>query len=254
VTPLLLVHGGGCGAWCWERMLPHLESGAVAVDLPPRTVRGRKATEADVPELSTLTLADFATSVLADADAAGYERFVLVGHSLGGLTISEVARRVPDRVAALVYVSCMVPPEGGSSVDALPDGVREYARTALAEAMAGGPNPIGGLDDLMAREMFCNDMDEEQTRFVLDYIGTEVAAVMAEAISRQGVPPTTPKTYVKLLRDQSLPPNHQDILIANLQASPGGSVDVVELDAGHMAMVSRPRELAEILDRVAKAA
>ena len=57
--------------------------------------------------------------MLADVDAAGYDRFVLVGHSMAGLTIPEVARRAPERVAHLVFLSCSVPPEGGSIVDIL---------------------------------------------------------------------------------------------------------------------------------------
>ena len=46
----------------------------------------------------------------------------------------------------------------------------------------------------------------------------------------------------------------QDAQIANLEASPGGTVAVIELDSGHNAMISRPRELAEILDGIAAGA
>jgi len=41
----------------------------------------------------TIGVDDFASSAIADIDAAGLDRFVLVGHSMGGLTIAEVARR-----------------------------------------------------------------------------------------------------------------------------------------------------------------
>ena len=52
-------------------------------------------------------------------------------------------------------------------------------------------------------------------------------------------------------RDQSLPPDTQTTMIANLAASPGGDLAVVELDSGHNVMVSHPRELAEVLNRIA---
>src|SRR5919198_547665 len=71
------------------------------------------------------------------------ERFVLVGHSMGGLTISEIAGRVPDRIEHLVYVSCMVPPEGESAIDALPEDLRDMTREAVEEARRGGANPNG---------------------------------------------------------------------------------------------------------------
>jgi hypothetical protein len=93
-------------------------------------------------------------------------------------------------------------------------------------------------------------MDEAQTRFVLDRLGNEAVRVIGEQVSRAGIPPELPKTFVKLSRDQSLPPPVQDQLIRNLEASPGGTVDVVELDAGHDAMISRPDALASVLNRI----
>jgi pimeloyl-ACP methyl ester carboxylesterase len=231
-------------------LLPFLDGDALAVDLPPKSVRGGPRRLEPVPELLTLTVADFADSVLRDVDAAGFERFVLVGHSMGGLTISEVAGRVPDRVEHLVYVSCMLPPEGSSAIEALPEDLRARTREAVEEARQGGDNPIGGLDEQTTRTMFCNDMDEQHTRFVLDRTGTEAAGILAEPVSRVGIRPELPKTFVKLLRDQSLPPDTQDMLIEHLRDSPGGEVDVVTIDAGHDVMISQPKELADVLNRL----
>jgi pimeloyl-ACP methyl ester carboxylesterase len=253
-APIVLVHGGAHGAWCWEPLLPFLDGDALAVDLPPKSARGGSRRLEPVPELRTLTIGDFADSVLDDIDRAGFERFVLVGHSMGGLTISEVARRVPDRVVHLVYVSCMVPPDGSSAIEALPEGLRDMTRQAVEDARHGGDNPIGGLDEQTTRLMFCNDMDEEQTRFVLDRTGAEAAVILAEPASRAGIPAELPKTFVKLLRDQSLPPDHQDVLVQNLRDSPGGEVDVVTIDSGHDVMISRPKELADVLNGIAATA
>jgi pimeloyl-ACP methyl ester carboxylesterase len=250
-APFVFVHGGAHGAWCWEPLLPFVDGDALAVDLPPKSVRGGPGRLESLPELRTLTVDDFADSVLQDVDAAGIDRFVLVGHSMGGLTISEVARRVPGRVEHLVYVSCMVPPEGGSAIEALPGDLQDMTRQAVEDARHGGANPIGGLDEQTTRSMFCNDMDEEQARFVLDRAGTEAAVVLAEPVTRTGIPPGLPKTFVKLLQDQSLPPDHQDVLVQNLRDSPGGDVDVVTIDSGHDVMISRPRELADVLNAIA---
>jgi pimeloyl-ACP methyl ester carboxylesterase len=249
-APLVFVHGGAHGAWCWEPLLPFVDRDALAIDLPPKSVRGGPGRLESLPELRTLTIGDFADSLVQDVDAAGFERFVLVGHSMGGLTISEVAGRMPDRVQHLVYVSCMVPPEGASAIEALPEDLQAMTRDAVEEARRGGANPIGGLDEETTRLMFCNDMDEEQTRFVLDRTGTEAAVVLAEPVTRTRVPPELPKTFVKLLQDQSLPPEHQDVLVQNLRDSPGGDVDVVTIDAGHDVMISRPKELADVLNRI----
>jgi pimeloyl-ACP methyl ester carboxylesterase len=251
--PLVLVHGGGHGAWCWERMLPLLTTRDVlAVDLPPVEVRTQATRFAESPALFELTIDDFASATLAAADARGFERFVLVGHSLAGLTLAAVAARAPERVSRLVFVSATVPPEGGCVFDALPPELRDMSQQAFDQSMAAGSFDLGrALPEPMLREMFCNDMDEQQVQFVLEHFGNEAIGVLGEPVSRKGIPADLPKTYVKLLRDQSLPPALQDELIANLEQSPGGHVDVVELDTGHDVMVSNPAALAPVLDRLA---
>jgi pimeloyl-ACP methyl ester carboxylesterase len=54
-------------------------------------------------------------AVIDSADQAGFEQFALVGHSLGGVTITETAWRHPERVAQLVYVGALAPAPGASA-------------------------------------------------------------------------------------------------------------------------------------------
>jgi len=247
--PRVLVHGGAHGAWCWKRLRPHLHTPALAVDLPPTVIRGAPHV-APPPDTARLGLDDFADAVLAAADRAGYDRFVLVGHSLGGLTIAEVTQRAPTRVAHLVFVSCLIPPDGQSSIDALPVELRQLAADAV-RASERDDAAVGRLDDDTIRAMFCNDMNDEQTAFVLDHVGSEVPSLLTQPVTRQGIPSTMPSTYVRLGRDASLAPEVQDAQIAALRACPGGPVDVVDLDTGHDVMISAPAGLARVLDRVA---
>ena len=248
--PIVLVHGGAHGAWCWAPLLAHLDGQTLAVDLPPKAIRGVRNPSTVPEELASTTIDDFAASTIADVDAAGFERFILVGHSMGGLTIAEVARRVPERVAHLIFASCMVPPEGGLAVDGVPSDSQSRARELVDDATTSPPSG-GGLDEATIRYMFCNDMDEEQTRLVLDHTGPEALGVFGERITRRGIPRELPKTYLRLLQDQALPPADQDRAIANLRESPGGTVDVVELDTGHDVMISSPAQLARVLEPLA---
>jgi pimeloyl-ACP methyl ester carboxylesterase len=234
---VVLVHGGGCGAWCWTPLLPSLGARAVAVDLPPRSIRGGPARHVAPPQLDRVDVGSWAASVLSDADAAGFERFVLAGHSLGGLTVAEVARIAPERVAHLVLVSAVAPPEGLTVLDVLPPEVIERS--------------AGGLTDDVLAWMFGNDMDAAQLRLVVDHTGTEAVQVITTPVSRVGLPADIPVTFVRLLRDQALPPAVQDSCIASLRASPGSTVEVVEIDSGHMVMITHPEALAAVLDGIA---
>jgi len=255
--PVVLVHGGGHGAWCWGPMVGHLRAPVLAVDLPPKAVRGGPDRFADLPELRTLTVADFAASVLVDVDAAGFDRFVLVGHSLAGVTIPEVARRAPERVAHLVFLSCTIPAEGGSTLDRLHDDLAAMAREQVDRAMttpATGERGAAPLPDDVLRQMFGTDLDDTAMQLVLDRFGTEVIGVIDEKVSRAGLSSGIPKTWIRLLRDTALSVADQDTSIEHLEASPGGTVTVVDLDTGHNAMLSRPAEVAAIVDGIATAA
>lgn len=238
-SPIVLVHGGGHGAWCWEPTFWQLSSPVLAVDLPPVDIRGGPGPICEPPDLEPPTVAEWAASVLADATSEGWDRFVLVGHSLGGVTIAEVARLAPDRVAHLVYVSAVVPEEGGTVLEMLPPEV--LARAA------------NGLTEEYIRDMFCTDLDYEQSRFVLDHVGTEIVDTLTETITRKGTPADLPVTFVRLARDNALPPGTQDACIARLRRE-HVNVTVVDMDTGHDVMISRPAELAAVLDAVAERA
>jgi pimeloyl-ACP methyl ester carboxylesterase len=251
--PVVLVHGGAHGAWCWAPTIKELQAGSLAVDLPPKSMRGVPSIDPAPSELATLTLDDWAASAITDIDEAGIDRFVLVGHSMGGLTICEVARRLPARIAHLVFVSCMVPPEGGLVFEGTPAHSVENVNEALEQAPSDSTARIG-MDAEAIRQMFCNDMTEEQTQFVLDHTGAEVMQVFGERVTRRGIPPELPKTYVRLSKDQALWPDDQDLAIERLRESPGGDLQIVELDTGHDVMISAPDQLAPVIDSIASAA
>jgi pimeloyl-ACP methyl ester carboxylesterase len=259
-TPLVLVHGAGHGAWCWEPTLRFLDGPVLTVDLPPKPLRtgalrprtqysgpNRPATRDDFEPITVPILAD---SIVADVDAAALDRFVLVGHSMAGISVPEVVRRIPERVVHLVFVAASIPPEGGCVLDTLVPELLEVMDDAIARSAASDVG-TATLDQAMACYMFCNDMDEVQTRFVTDRLCAESTTVLAEPVSRLGVPLDLPKTYVRLGRDQTLPPETQSLMIANLAASPGGDVTEIELDSGHDVMISHPRELAAVLNHIA---
>src|SRR3954452_1276802 len=104
MTTFALVHGGWHGGWAWEKVAPQLERAGhtvVAPDLP-----------CDDPAAGT---ADYARTVADALPDAG--DVVLVGHSLGGLTVPLVAARRP--VNHLVLIAALPAEPGRSLVDQL---------------------------------------------------------------------------------------------------------------------------------------
>ena len=140
----VFVHGGNHDKSCWQLLLPLMKIPSIAVDLPGRGDRPANGV--------AITYAMCAEAVLADADAAGFDRFMLIGHSMGGLTISRTALEAPERVAHLVYVGALVLPVGMTVADKF--GV-DIAPGQPDSAMM----PV--MDEQLARTMFAGDMTDD---------------------------------------------------------------------------------------------
>ena len=218
---IILVHGGTHTSACWEFVLPLLDPPARAVDLP-----GRGSRPAD---LSTVTLTDCVAAVIDEADTAGFARFGLVGHSLGGVTITETAYLYPERVSHLVYVGALDPPPG-SSASILMTGGQLEAMTPMSEERA--------------RSLFGNDLTEEQWAHHFEGLVPDAVGIMNAQLS--GYPSGLPTVYVNMSEDVPVPLSLADQMAANL----GPGVARLKIDAGHTVMVSQPERLAAIVNDV----
>lgn len=138
-SPIVLVHGLGYARWGWDG-LPNLLGQHHDVVL----LDNRGIGDSDVPD-GPYTAAQMAGDVLAVLDAAGIERAHVVGSSLGGMIVQEVAIRWPQRVHHLVLLSTT---PGGDDAAPMPQQTvdliqqmpglepREALRRAITNALA----------------------------------------------------------------------------------------------------------------------
>src|SRR5206468_4055898 len=115
-APFVLVHGGGHGGWCWQRVALRLRNAGHDAYTPTLTGLGERY------HLDT-TLVTFETFVLDVLNVLTFEDLhdvVLVGHSMGGVIIPRVAERAPERIKAVVWLAAVVTNDGESLLDAVP--------------------------------------------------------------------------------------------------------------------------------------
>jgi pimeloyl-ACP methyl ester carboxylesterase len=218
----VLVHGGYHGAWCWEPVRPLLSMPSIAVDLPGRGGRPSGG--------KPVTVEACVEAVLEDADAAGLSRFVLVGHSMGGITITETANRHPERIAHLAYVAALV-------LDLyFGDGVSRPDDLA-------GVMPL--MDEATARQMFSEDLSPEDFAEVHRQCVPEAVGLFAATVS--GYDSGVPATYLRCLRDGAVPAEIGEEMIKRLDPS-----RLIDLDSDHDVMLSHPSLLADHLNEVAR--
>ena len=97
-VPLILVQGAGVIGEGWRPQIDALREHHTIVALDNRGIGG------STYRASALTVEDMAGDVLAIADAEGFNRFHLAGHSIGGLIAQEIALRARDRVLSLALL------------------------------------------------------------------------------------------------------------------------------------------------------
>jgi pimeloyl-ACP methyl ester carboxylesterase len=206
-------------------MIPLLEAPVVAVDLPGR---GRRSSA----DLKSVGIDECVEAVVEDI--GDWRDVVVVGHSLAGVVLPSLAAALGERVARLIFVSAAVPQHGQCVIDTIRPELRESVTSMLDD---GVYHPVGPA----AASYMCNDMDDEATRFTLDCQVDESFRLLSEPVDLRGLKGVS-STYVQLSNDATLPPSTQDASIAALSAP-----EVVPLAAGHMAMISQPEALSEIL-------
>jgi len=237
VTPVVLVHGGGFDARCWDLVLPHLRAPAIAVDLP-----GRGDRPAD---LATVRLAGCAAAIVEDVDKAGFDEVVLAGHSLAGCSLPGAIGLLGERVRHAVFVACTVPEDGTSCFDTLDPAIQAMGRAAVERGDQSDP---GVMDSAMAKALFGNDLDDEQFAWCVERMVPEAPQLIVDPVDLAQLHSASamPRTWIRTLQDVILPPDKQLRFAANV-----GNCEIVDLDAAHMCMISRPAATAALLDRLA---
>ena len=98
-----------------------------------------------------MTISDLVDSVVADIEGAGFGDVVVVGHSIGGLTVPGIVTKLgAARVREMVLAAAFVPPQGLSVADRLGGPLAPLARS--------GRSPKVGDTQVLARYAFCNGM------------------------------------------------------------------------------------------------
>ena len=231
---IALLHGGGQGSWVWDALAPLLEAGGarvVLLDVPGCGVkRGRN--------LAGMTADHVAAELVADL--AGLGPVTLLGHSLAGAILPRMAALAPARFARLIYLTCTAPPPG--------TGFRALMGSGLQGANpdeVGWPvDPATTPQDVRYRLMFCNDMAEDFADRFLARMGRDdwPMDVLTRTDHAYAHLAAIPSTYIVCEQDNGLPPVWQRRFAAQLHCE-----RVVELAAGHQAMVTQPEALARVV-------
>jgi pimeloyl-ACP methyl ester carboxylesterase len=217
-----LVHGGGFGAWCWDRVIPEL------------VARGHRAVTTD------LTTDDLAAGAARCAetitrDFGAIDDLVLVGHSIAGLIIPLVAAQRP--VTKMVFLHALLPRPGQSVVDQIasePDMFNPEMFTAQA--------PFWESEAVAASFLF-HDCPPDVAREAFHRLRPEPGALGSEVTPLRAWP-EVPSEYILCADDRTATPAW-----ARRAARDRLGVEPIEIPGGHCPFLANSEQLVDALEQ-----
>lgn len=236
---ILFIHGAWGGAWEFNEFIEGLaERGhqARAIDLP-----GHGQSEAPIPEV---TMEAYVRRVVDEAQTIEGP-IVLVGHSLAGAIISQVAERIPERIERLVYVAATLPKNGESVISLMQsdDEGRLLPRIVFSDDQSFATLPADDVKDLLLHDV---REPERIANFAPRFaIKQATEPFMFSVELTEEAFGSVPKDYIRATLDKVMSLTLQDRMISSWEVE-----RVFTLESGHFPMMSMPEQFLEIISEV----
>jgi len=232
MSSFVFVHGAWHGAWCWSKVVPLLEAKGhktTALDLPGHG-------EDDTP-ITQVTFEAYCNKLRGVVEAAP-EPVILVGHSMGGRVITQVAELCPDKIETLVYLAAILLRNGESAAPEDPGADETLIDRSMVTSEDGNFQVLQA--DAM-RELLFHDCSDE-----------DAGKAMALLAPRQAAQPMTMpmrltdenfgrirKIYIECLQDKAVTPAQQRSMYSLTPCD-----KIISMNTSHSPFLSAPGELA----------
>ncbi|ORY01468.1 alpha/beta-hydrolase [Basidiobolus meristosporus CBS 931.73] len=234
----VLVHGAEMGRWVWDKLIPYLESmghQAIAFDLP-----GSYENTCGLDQISLSSYVERTVDVVRDLPQPVF----LVGHSLGGMVISEVGELIPDRIQALVYLTAFLPMNGQCAMELVQldtEGALKHSIEFVNEHMCRTRADA-------IEELFLNDCTQDTVQWGVARCRPQAFKVITETVKlskeRFG---KLRKVYISCSEDRCISPVVQKLMYTRTPCD-----EIFTLKAGHVPSLSMPDSLANVLASIGK--
>lgn len=232
----VLVHGGGHGGWCYQRVARFLRAQGHDVYCPTLTGLGERSHLLSPDVDLDAHIADVVNVLVYE----GLNDVILAGHSYGGMVITGAADRALDRVGQLVYLDAALPAHGESLVDVSPAPMteaRSHARVVDGIELVIFPEDLIGLMGVTRSE----DLDWMRDKLSPHpWKCFDQPLTLADEAAVRKIPRTIINCTPTLSVEMQV---HRERLF--------DAERVWEIDTGHDLMITEPEAVAEMLGRLA---
>ncbi|CAA2993968.1 salicylic acid-binding 2-like [Olea europaea subsp. europaea] len=245
----VLVHGACHGAWCWYRLQSLLEAEGhcvTAIDLAASGINPIKLDELRTFSEYTMPLFEVMESIPPD------EKVVLVGHSLGGMNMAFAMEKYPQKISVAIFIAAIMPDTVHTPIYFFEQVIEG---TTKEESMDNQFIPIGRPGDHVMSMLFgpqytssklyqlCPSEDVALAKALMRPISNFWDDLSKKSAFSNETYGSVKRAYIMPNEDKALKVEYQRWQIKN-----SGAAIVKEIkDADHMAMISKPHELCQLL-------
>lgn len=235
---IILVHGAWSDATAWQAVTPLLKA------------QGRKVIEVNLPghgtDSTSFANITFQSYVDAVKTAIGDRKHVvLVGHSMAGLVISQVAEEIPGQIKELIYLAAYLPANGQSLLTLAKQDGDSHVSKYLQIDQASGSASIAKEGVI---EVFAADAPAQVGAYIADHIKPEPLAPLATPVQLTAANfGKVTKVYIYTTNDKTVGPTLQHTMVQAAKIA-----RTYLLESSHTPFVSMPGKVADIIIKESK--
>ncbi|PDX99417.1 alpha/beta fold hydrolase [Bacillus pseudomycoides] len=236
MSTYVFVHGAWQGEWAWELVKPQLESfghKVVTLDLP--------GSGKDMTPPQDVTL-DLYVERVIDVINQQNEKVILVGHSMGGIIITQTAEYVPDKIDKLVYL-CAFLPQNGESLGGKSAG-KKGPRTLVNES-----NMTAELDPEYIEQTLLNATKDDAIKLAtIKRMRPQPLGPFQQELKTSAEKfGTVNRVYIETTLDQAIPLAFQRIMYTETPCN-----KIITMEADHLPFFSKTTELVQHLNQLSQ--
>ena len=241
---VIFVHGAWHGSWCFNKIIHKFSEfglNVIAKDLPGH---GKNKLNFKPNDICLKTYVDYVKKII-EKEISQESRVILVGFSMGGIVISQVAEDLgSDKISKLIYVSGFIPDKNGSLVEE--EGKTEHPSVSLKMTVDERDSSISIKDKDAIKNLFYNCCSDEEVEWAISNFQDQPLRPFLDKVNLGDKFYEIPKVYVKCPQDNAIHVKDQERMIAR------NDCRVIEIDSDHSPFFSNANELVEIICMEAK--
>ena len=233
---VVLIHGAWHSSKCWHKLIPLLEAQGHKVLAPDLPGHGLNDTPSN--KISLKSYSRFVSQLINSEE----ENVILVGHSMAGMVISQVAEMIPEKIDQLIYICAFLPQNRQSVFDLM--ALEDSSEIQQALVMSSDKRSCTIKEDSIAA-LFYGQCSNTDLSFVMESFAPQASLPLANKVKLGQAYNSVKRNYICCRDDRVIPLSQQQAMLAKQACT-----RVLTLDSDHSPFLSNSVVLNSTLNKL----